>query len=164
VRVAEEVNGALQSLHAGIRKVGEIVREVAAASNEQAQGVEQVNNAVNQIDRVTQTNSSNAELTASSSEQLSSQARQLRGLVSELARVINGKSANGAARAQAGAHPFVHEPAPVVGAPRPSQRESGLLLSHDRPRSLREKIELERPAASVPRKLKELEDSDFIDM
>jgi len=46
-------------------RVGELVDEIAAASNEQALGIEQLNNAVSEIDKATQQNVANADLLAS---------------------------------------------------------------------------------------------------
>lgn len=47
-------------------KVGELVGEIAFASNEQAQGIEQINAAVSEMDQVTQQNAATAEESASS--------------------------------------------------------------------------------------------------
>ena len=41
---------------AAATKVGELIGEIAAASNEQAQGIQQINQAVSQMDQVTQQN------------------------------------------------------------------------------------------------------------
>jgi methyl-accepting chemotaxis protein len=46
-------------------KVGELAAEIAAASNEQALGIEQLNSAVAEIDKATQQNVANADLLAS---------------------------------------------------------------------------------------------------
>ena len=45
-------------------KVGELVGEIAAASGEQAQGIEQVNRAVTEMDKVVQQNAATAEESA----------------------------------------------------------------------------------------------------
>jgi methyl-accepting chemotaxis protein len=71
-------------------KMGELVAEIAAASNEQAQGIEQVNTAVGQMDKVVQLNASNAEESAAASEEMSAQAEQMRGFVDQLALLIGG--------------------------------------------------------------------------
>jgi methyl-accepting chemotaxis protein len=42
-------------------KVGELVSEIAAASDEQAQGIEQINRAVSEMDKVVQQVAANAE-------------------------------------------------------------------------------------------------------
>ena len=55
------------------------VGEIAAASNEQAQGIEQVNKAVAEMDKVTQQATANAGEPAS--EEMNAQAEQIRGLL-----------------------------------------------------------------------------------
>ncbi len=62
-------------------KVSDLVAEIAASSNEQAQGVAQVNQGLSQIDQVTQQNTANAEETASASEEMNQQAKALMELV-----------------------------------------------------------------------------------
>ncbi len=76
-------------------KVGELVGEIAAASNEQAQGIEQVNTAVTEMDSVTQQNAATAEESASASEELNAQAEQLKCIVNELANLVGGSRNNG---------------------------------------------------------------------
>ena len=56
-----------------VSSVTELVDEIARSSNEQAQGIAQVNQGLNQIENVTQQNTSNAEQSAAAAEQLSSQ-------------------------------------------------------------------------------------------
>ncbi len=60
-----------------IRKTAQLVQEVAAASNEQMSGAEQVNTAIQQLNQVAQQNASTAEEMSSTAEELSSQAIQL---------------------------------------------------------------------------------------
>jgi methyl-accepting chemotaxis protein len=74
------------------RKAGELVAEMAAASNEQAQGVEQVNKAVAEIDKVVQRNAATAEESASASEEMSAQAIQMRQFVANLLALVGGKT------------------------------------------------------------------------
>ena len=75
-------------------KVGELVGEIAAASSEQAQGIDQVNTAVNEVDKVTQQNDASAEESASASEEMNAQAQQMRGFVSELIQVVGTSKRN----------------------------------------------------------------------
>ncbi len=63
-------------------KVADLVGEIAAASNEQASGIGQVNQGLGQIDKVTQQNTASAEQAASASAELAGQAARLRQLVS----------------------------------------------------------------------------------
>lgn len=79
-------------------KVGELVGEIAAASNEQAQGIEQVNVAVTEMDKIVQQNAANAEESASAAEEMNAQAEQMKGMVDELATLVGG-SGNAAGRA-----------------------------------------------------------------
>ena len=71
----------LEEIVKGINKVTDLVAEIAAASNEQAQGIAQVNIGLAQIDQVTQQNTANAEESASAAEELSSQAGHLQQIL-----------------------------------------------------------------------------------
>jgi len=75
-------------------KVGELIGEIAAASNEQAQGISQINTAVAEMDKVTQQTAANAEESASASEEMNAQAEQMKVFVNELLVVI-GETGNG---------------------------------------------------------------------
>ncbi len=75
-------------------KVGQLIDEIAAASQEQALGIAQINKAVAEMDTVTQRTTASAEEAASASEELTARAEQMRGYVNDLATVIDG-SENG---------------------------------------------------------------------
>ena len=77
-QIAEGTSTALDEINARITKASDLVMEIAAASNEQAKGIAQVNQGLSQIDSVTQQNAANAEETSASSEELSAQAASLR--------------------------------------------------------------------------------------
>lgn len=68
---------------AGVIKATDLVSEIAAASNEQSQGISQVNQGLGQIDQVTQQNAANAEESAAAAEELSGQAEQLRQMLAK---------------------------------------------------------------------------------
>jgi methyl-accepting chemotaxis protein len=72
-----------ESIEGSSRKVNDLIGEIASASKEQSQGIEQVNSAVSQMDKVTQQTAANAEESASSSEELSSQAEELQSMVAQ---------------------------------------------------------------------------------
>jgi methyl-accepting chemotaxis protein len=76
------------ALNAG--KSGELVGEIAAASHEQAQGIEQVNKAMNEMDRVVQENAAHAEESASASEDMNAQAKHMNAFVDNLTFLVNG--------------------------------------------------------------------------
>ncbi len=71
-------------------KMGELIGEIAAASAEQSQGIEQINKAVNEMDVVVQQNASNAEESASASEEMSGQAEQMKAFVHDLKGLVYG--------------------------------------------------------------------------
>jgi len=61
--------------------VNNLVSEMAAASDEQRRGIEQINTAVTEMDTMTQQNAALVEETASASEEMSSQAQELLSMV-----------------------------------------------------------------------------------
>jgi methyl-accepting chemotaxis protein len=83
LNVATRTSESFEEIVSNIIKVTDIAGEIAAASNEQNQGVGQVNQGLQQVDQVTQQNTANAEETASAAEELSGQAVHLQQLVSE---------------------------------------------------------------------------------
>jgi methyl-accepting chemotaxis protein len=80
-QIAEKTADSLQEIVSEITKVTDLIAEIAAASNEQAQGVSQVNQGLQLIDQVIQQNTASAEESAATSEQLSSQAAQLQQML-----------------------------------------------------------------------------------
>ncbi len=92
VQVSEEVAKSLESIREVSQKVNDLVAEVAAASDEQSKGIDQVNQAVSDLDKVTQQNASNSEESASAAEELASQAEELQGMVAQFTLTnSNGK-------------------------------------------------------------------------
>ncbi|MCW7752908.1 methyl-accepting chemotaxis protein [Desulfobotulus sp. H1] len=73
-------------------QVGQLVAEIAAASKEQAQGIEQINKATAEMDKVTQQNAANAEESASAAEEMNAQAEQVKGMVQDLMAMVGGSS------------------------------------------------------------------------
>jgi methyl-accepting chemotaxis protein len=74
----------------GSKKAGELVAEIAAASSEQSQGINQINSAVADMDKVIQQNAATAEESASASEVLNGQAEQMKTYVKNLISLIRG--------------------------------------------------------------------------
>ncbi|MEN6575589.1 MAG: methyl-accepting chemotaxis protein [Phycisphaerales bacterium] len=90
VGIAGEVTKILDEIVGNIGKTTDLISEIAAASKEQAQGIDQVNTAIAQMDKVTQQNAANAEESASASEQLTAQAESMNDMVNELAVLVGG--------------------------------------------------------------------------
>ncbi len=80
-RIAESTAEALGGIVSGITRVSDLVAEIAAASNDQTQGISQISIGLNQIDDVTQQNTANAIESASTSEQLAAQAQQMQQML-----------------------------------------------------------------------------------
>jgi len=76
-----EVLGKLQQINSQANKVGEVMAEIAIASEQQSQGIDQVTTAVEQMNQLTQQNAANSEESASAAEELSGQGEELRALV-----------------------------------------------------------------------------------
>lgn len=89
-QVVEKTSKEFMDVTSNSEKAGELVAEIAAASNEQAQGIDQLNTAVADIDRIVQQNAGNAEESASASEQMKAQAEALKGIVRVLVRLVEG--------------------------------------------------------------------------
>ena len=70
--------------------IAQLVDDIATASQEQANGIEQLNKAVADMDKVTQQTAANAEESASAAEEMNGQAAQMRGYIDDLASVIGG--------------------------------------------------------------------------
>ncbi|HUX34096.1 MAG TPA: methyl-accepting chemotaxis protein [Gemmatimonadaceae bacterium] len=83
VSVSVEVGKSLADIEQRVTKVAEVMAEVTAASEQQTQGIAQINTAVDQMNSVTQQVAANSEESASSSEELSSQADRMRAMVTE---------------------------------------------------------------------------------
>jgi len=83
---------AFQENMAITEKVRQLVDEIAAASNEQAEGIDQVNKAVGEMDQVVQQNAAHAEESASSSTEMNSQAKEMKLFVNDLIVLVEGGS------------------------------------------------------------------------
>ena len=71
----------LEDIVDAVGRVTDIVADIATASQEQAQGINQVNQAVTQMDQITQTNSAQTEELNATAQTLAGQAGQLQTLV-----------------------------------------------------------------------------------
>lgn len=75
---AVEVGATIGQLKQGIKRVADIVGEIAGAAEEQSRGIEQVNQAVSQMDEVTQQNAALVEQAAAAAQSLEEQATGLK--------------------------------------------------------------------------------------
>jgi methyl-accepting chemotaxis protein len=95
VAISTEVGKSLREITVAAEKVNGLVAEISSASQEQAQGIGQVNTSVAQMDKATQGAAATAEESASAAEELNSQADQLQTIVGELIQLVGGSAAAG---------------------------------------------------------------------
>jgi methyl-accepting chemotaxis protein len=105
--LVEQTGKEFKNVAASVDKSGQLVAEISAGSQEQAQGIGQMNKAVTEMDKVVQQNAANAEETASTSEEMSGQAARMKKFVAELAAVVGGANRNGTGNAEAGVKTFI---------------------------------------------------------
>ncbi len=88
--LANKSGEALKEIIASVQEVGRLISEITAASEEQRQGMDQINLAVTEMDTMTQQNAALVEETASASEEMASQAQELLNMVRRFE--ISGKT------------------------------------------------------------------------
>ncbi len=76
-----ETGKALSEIVTGVKKVGDIVAEIAAASVQQSQGIAQVNQAVSEMDEITQQNAALAEQASAASISMTDQSSTMSQLL-----------------------------------------------------------------------------------
>jgi len=77
-KLVGESGNTLEKIITSVKKVSDIIAEIAAASQEQSSGIHQVNKAVTQMDEMSQQNASLVEEAASASEAMRRQAENLK--------------------------------------------------------------------------------------
>ncbi|WP_426074321.1 methyl-accepting chemotaxis protein [Janthinobacterium sp. DSP2-3-3] len=121
-----------------VRRVTDIMSEIASASQEQSAGIEQVNLSIIEMDGMTQQNAALVEQAAAAAQSLQDQAAELAHVVS-IFKLVEGEE-----------KPAAYVPAPVASAPVAVRKPAPAL----RPvKSLTRKAEAAAPvAAAAPRK------------
>jgi methyl-accepting chemotaxis protein len=88
--LVSETSQNFAALSTRTEKVISLVAEISGASEEQAQGAEQINKAIAEVDKVVQQNAANAQEGAGASQLLKAQANQLRSVVAGLVSMVRG--------------------------------------------------------------------------
>jgi methyl-accepting chemotaxis protein len=81
-KLVDEAGRTMEEIVSSVKRVTDIMAEIAAASIEQSSGIEQVNQAITQMDEVTQQNAALVEEAAAAAESLEEQAQVLSQAVS----------------------------------------------------------------------------------
>ena len=80
-RLVDQAGSTMDEVVGSVKRVTDIISEIAAASDEQRVGIEQVNGAIVQMDQVTQQNAALVEQAAAAADAMQEQAQQLSQLV-----------------------------------------------------------------------------------
>ncbi|SFV08314.1 methyl-accepting chemotaxis protein [Pseudoduganella namucuonensis] len=112
-RLVDEAGQTMELIVTSIKQVADIMGEITAATQEQSNGIEEVNQAITQMDEMTQQNAALVEEAAAAAESMQEQAQKLAEAVSIFKLAGD---AMGAARRAAPA------PAPAPRAPAPAPR------------------------------------------
>ena len=91
VKVADASSSVLKDILSSVKKVADLNSEISAASQEQANGIEQISKAMNHLDQAIQSNAASSEEVASSANGMLGQAESLSGLVGEMRNFITGE-------------------------------------------------------------------------
>lgn len=137
-KLVDNSGKALEEIVDSVKKVSDIIAEIAAASEEQSTGLDEINKAVTQLDEVTQQNAALVEEAAAASESLDDQSRELLDMMSffkseqatAARQVMQKPKASGSASQQPKGPGALKRPASAGGnaparpAPAPSRQES----------------------------------------
>jgi len=88
--IAQKVYGSITEIDVQAKKVSELLDEIAAATNEQSQGIEQIHKAISQMESVLQSNAQTADESAAASQELFAQTLSMNGIVGRLTELVNG--------------------------------------------------------------------------
>ena len=118
-KLVDEAGRTMEEIVSAVKRVTDIMAEIAAASQEQTSGIEQVNQAIVQMDQVTQQNAALVEEAAAAADSMREQAQSLTRSVAVF------KLAQGDLRAPAAQAP--HKPAATVTALPPRAKAEPVL-------------------------------------
>ena len=145
----------LQGIVGSVKRVTDIVGEIAAASAEQSSGIDQVNSAMTQMDQVTQSNSAQTEELSATAESLSEQAAHLMELVNTFTLSHSESSqqeqptrhSQAAVAAKLGQQPQILQP-PANGARQLPKATRGKMTANSDPGTRPARRRTSRPIAS----------------
>jgi methyl-accepting chemotaxis protein len=119
-KLVDEAGQTMDLIVTSIKQVADIMGEITAATQEQSNGIEEVNQAITQMDEMTQQNAALVEQAAAAAESMQEQAQKLAQAVSIFKLAGDElKAARAPARQAAAAAPPKPRP-PVAAPPRPA--------------------------------------------
>ncbi|WEY38689.1 methyl-accepting chemotaxis protein [Paraburkholderia sp. SUR17] len=140
---AGDVGTTMADVKQAIKQVSDIVGEIAAASEEQSRGIEQVNQAVMQMDEVTQQNAALVEEAAAAAHSLEEQSVNLTGTVAVFKLANSGAASTSAVAAYS-------KPRVQASAPKTTAHKSAAVARASRPVEKRPVVAASAAAAPAP--------------
>lgn len=89
--LADNVAKSLNEIVNNSSQVAEVISQIATATHEQSEGIDQITIAMKNIDEVTQHNSAAAEESASAGQELEQQSKTLKDIIGKLNQLVSGK-------------------------------------------------------------------------
>jgi methyl-accepting chemotaxis protein len=136
-KLVNAAGNTMDEIVASVKKVSDLIAEIAAASEEQDAGIQQVNTAVTQMDQVVQQNASLVEEASAATESMKSQAGLLLQMVSRF-KLAEGETAYAMATpatVRDRAATEVSIPQPIRFKPAPSKLSSTFTGVHGSPQA-----------------------------
>jgi methyl-accepting chemotaxis protein len=117
VSLNQEVMHNLEQIVRQVHRVSDVMGEIAAASEQQQNGITQLNTAMHQMNQVTQQTAASAEQAASTAQQLSRQSAEMQHLVQTftLSGTASAVPVKRTVKTSPGLHPLKHPPGASAG-------------------------------------------------
>jgi methyl-accepting chemotaxis protein len=151
--IVDKTNQAFAQVTTESKKIKQLVAEIAAASQEQAQGIEQINKAISEMDKVVQSNAGSAEESASASEEMYAQSAQMKRFVNDLSTLIEGTGRQAA--------DGVPKESTVFKAPHPKKRSNPAFPTSRPKNSNRQELVATKAKIVRPDEVIPLDEEDF---
>jgi methyl-accepting chemotaxis protein len=116
-RLVDQAGTTMDEVVASVKRVTDIISEIAAASREQTTGIEQVGASLSQMDQVTQQNAALVEQAAAAAESMHQQTENLAGVVSVFKLSAKDAAAADVITDTPSAARTRHDPKPVTAKP-----------------------------------------------
>lgn len=90
-QIAKDVQGSISEIDDQSKKVSDLLDEISVATDEQAQGVSQINQAVSQMESVMTSSAQTAEQSSAASKALYAQTINMNEIIDDLNTIVNGQ-------------------------------------------------------------------------
>jgi methyl-accepting chemotaxis protein len=116
VQISLKVSQSFEEIMDQVRKVDDLIANIASASKEQSDGIGQVSTAVNAVGKVTQSNAASAEESAAAAQELNVQADALKEALNQMMGLMGGAKAD----TETEAEPAGTSPVPAMTGRQPA--------------------------------------------